>query len=643
MTFGSGDNYRPGDQNQSHFTFESQHAAPQFPPSAPANSGSRAPARGGRSGAHNRRNGDHYGASRNGRSKARANRRGRPRAPAPHERALLQHRDQGSPERTYGVSLGPNRFKDVDNMSDDEEADMDVETDASAASDDLNVQPSNHKLVRTQVTRADGDSVPRWSNPDPYTSLPPPSETTGVKKDVVQLIRKAKNQAAERTIGNGAVAANDDFISFADDDDGDDNDDESEDGEVVDEPGSHLYEDDKPIVGSMNDYGRIGKPLSQPRRETNYVSESKKGHKRKFSADVAITPDWIASPRANPSPWAREQVAYNHLIGDPEKWLHNEIMDFYEFVAPTKFEHKARRNLVDRISNALRNTKVFPHDAGQILCFGSYPAGLYLPTADMDLVYASDRHYDGGSPVLDAAQDRGIFKKTLFKASNRLKNVGIAENSFVIAKARVPIIKFQDRVTGLDVDISFENLSGVQAQATFDKWKSEYPDMIFLVVLVKQLLSMRGLNEVHHGGLGGFSIICLVVSYIQHNRKTDNLGACFLGFLEYYGKKFDLAKQRIQMHPPAIVKKTHMGIDGRVEQPTGLSIQDPNKPDNNISGGSHKAANAFGVFAAAHDTLTDRMKASAAGHDIGPSILECVIGGNYDSYIRQRRRMESLR
>jgi non-canonical poly(A) RNA polymerase PAPD5/7 len=173
----------------------------------------------------------------------------------------------------------------------------------------------------------------------------------------------------------------------------------------------------------------------------------------------------------------------------------------------------------------------------------------------MDLVYASERHYNGGPPVLEAATDKQAFKKTLFKASRRLQNVGIASNPLVIANARVPIIKFEDRVTGIAVDISFENLSGVQAQATFDQWKRDYPDMIYMVALVKQLLVMRGLNEVHTGGLGGFSIICLIVSYIQNSKKADNLGECFVGFLEYYGKNFDLSRKRIQMHPPGVIEK----------------------------------------------------------------------------------------
>ena len=317
--------------------------------------------------------------------------------------------------------------------------------------------------------------------------------------------------------------------------------------------------------------------------------------------------------------------------------LHNEILDFYDFVAPQPYEHDVRHRLVQRVQQAL-GTQRFPQDTGRILCFGSFPAGLYLPTADMDLVYTSDRFYQGGPAAMDFS-NKSIVNSTLRKAARRLENVRIATNVLCITKAKVPIIKFVDQLTNINVDISFENLSGVQAHATFQQWKHDYPDMIYMVALLKQFLVMRGLNEVHTGGIGGFTIICLVISYFQHSKKPENLGDCFLGFLNYYGNEFDLRTQRIQMHPPAIIRKDGYDVDGREERPNGLSIQDPNRPENNISGGSHKAWEVFQAFRSAHRILKDRIDSKSPGR----SILECLLGGNYETYIMQRRHMQTLK
>lgn len=345
MTFGESDTYRPG-RNGSEFTFQSNYPAPQFPPTGPSNPGSRASRRN-RGGASQRapRRADHHEPSRNGRGNANNSRRGAYRKQAPHERALLRHREGGSPEQTLGVIEGSNRFLNIDELSDDAEADMDVEGESSDSDGAVEGESRNRKVARTvAVDRADGDSVPqwaepqpepakqvpKWSNPDPYTALPPPSETTGVKKDVVQFIRKAKNQASEKAASNNAVAANDDFISFGDDD-------EDDEEEVDDAPGLHIYTDDEPIPrgprkergrkrsmdygtveGSLNDL-RNGPP-TESHRDSNRSQPFGRGNKRKFGSDVVIVPEWIPQPYCNPTPWFANPRAYAHLAGEPERW-----------------------------------------------------------------------------------------------------------------------------------------------------------------------------------------------------------------------------------------------------------------------------------------------------------------------------------
>jgi non-canonical poly(A) RNA polymerase PAPD5/7 len=297
FTGGDGDSYRPGNGNRSQFTFESGHPAPRFPPSGPANGrgppGSAAPRRRGRGGASR-------GPSRaDGRNNANGHRRGGFKKAAPHERALLQHRENGSPERALGVAADSNRFLNPDDLSDDDEADMDVESDDSANSEhEGDASQNKPKAARTQVKRADGDSVPKWSNPDPYTALPPPDETTGKRVDFVKLIRKAKNQEAEKAAGHNSVVANDDFISFGDDDD-----------------------DAKPTQGSLNEFAHIDSIVS---RQEAAVAEHRaprgpKSNKRKATVGGVID-EWLPVRNINPTPWLPSPDAYAHLAREPEKW-----------------------------------------------------------------------------------------------------------------------------------------------------------------------------------------------------------------------------------------------------------------------------------------------------------------------------------
>jgi non-canonical poly(A) RNA polymerase PAPD5/7 len=131
--------------------------------------------------------------------------RGGPRMAA--DREFLKGNRAPTPELMPGMDDDQGntiKYVPIDDVSDSEEAEMDL-------SDDEGAEPKQ-KQARTETKAADGDSVPKWSNPDPYTALPPPDESQRKKKDV-KLIRKARvTSSSENTSKTEAVT--DDFISF---------------------------------------------------------------------------------------------------------------------------------------------------------------------------------------------------------------------------------------------------------------------------------------------------------------------------------------------------------------------------------------------------------------------------------------------
>lgn len=235
--------------------------------------------------------------------------------------------------------------------------------------------------------------------------------------------------------------------------------------------------------------------------------------------------------------------------------LHKEICDFYDFVKPKAFEQAMREELLDRLRKVVKRR--FPNS--DVYCFGSFAAGLYLPNADIDVVVVSDGFLNGGTRTVCQS------KSQLYSFAHHLQNVALAEHdSFeVIPKAKVPLIKFIDRITGLRVDVSFENSTGLIANKTFDHWKQQYPAMPILVTIIKQFLMMRGLNEVVHGGLGGFSVTCLVTSLLQNMPHVQtgeiipehHLGEMLIEFLDFYGNQLDIARTGIMLNPPGYFDK----------------------------------------------------------------------------------------
>ena len=226
-----GDNYRPSGRdpspngahagasrgNQPHrdddrhaaFTFRPQVDAPQFPLHAPL-----AP-----------RNSRQYGRGDQQRNRYNDRPRGNRRWPvATHDRPIIRALRGGgdrTPERLAGMGDAPDRF----NVSDDifeNHSDSEME---QSPNDSPSGAPPQQKRAKLAAEPDSANAVPKWSNPDPYTALPPPDESRAKKRDVVELIRRAKVTNLASNLSQNAIADNADFVSL---DFGSDKDDEDE-------------------------------------------------------------------------------------------------------------------------------------------------------------------------------------------------------------------------------------------------------------------------------------------------------------------------------------------------------------------------------------------------------------------------------
>ncbi|CAK7223579.1 hypothetical protein SBRCBS47491_005256 [Sporothrix bragantina] len=614
-------------------------------------------------------------------------------------------------------------YLNLDDLSDSDEAEMDISGDEDGDREDGEVAPPRK---RARIAAKGADEAPKWSNPDPYTVLPPTDTTAVKKKDVVQLIRKARVQgdkAAALTSGDTEEFISCGFDSSSDegDDDEDDEDDE------VDEKGGDKGRGGKSGSNSssmgfdqIGRNGRIGgrdaptndragntnktstvAPADAPKgpraqqtsalsanngknpaaapattTATTTVSSSSSSFNNTSSLSVELStsrkrthddqlkplllpdhailkkatkmpvggiilPMWQVKAREPSCPWVLDDLdADTSHMG---VWLHKEIMDFYTFISPRSYEQTLRQALLDDLDNTVR--KRFPN--GRIHCFGSFMSGLYLPTGDMDIVMCSTQFLNNRAPMF--SKKGHLFKFGAFLCSNRMAEREHLEH---ITKAKVPLVKYIDLKTGLKVDVSFENMNGVVANKTFLKWKEQYPEMPVLVTLIKQFLTMRGLNEPVNGGIGGFSVICLVVSMLQMMPPLqtkdmvgeNHLGDLLMHFFDLYGNKFNYESTAISMNPPGYIPKNKVR-QFTYKNPDRLSIIDPNNSENDISGGSKNTSAIMRVFSDAFDALQKRMVELArlpADERHGQSILSVVLEGDYSTYRHQREYLREL-
>jgi len=436
------------------------------------------------------------------------------------------------------------KYKAVEEVSDVE---------AAEASGNSGEEGPSKKKARTGADQA--ASVPKWSNPDPYDVLP--AESVVQKTDVVAFIRKARVGPAT---GSGPTPAEeaDDFIAC----------DSDSDGEMPTAPPSNAPTGPRRGASPQQSQNRnkaAEKAAAPPaklnpgRKRTHddnikleLPAHAKLKKASKMPVGGFISYDWRVTHGEAPCPWVQDHSQTPHM----GTWLHKEIVDFYEHVRPRDFEQRLRQELVNALDRLTKGR--FP-DA-EILAFGSFMSGLYLPTGDMDLVFCTRSFLANGRSGINP-------KRVLFQFRDFLVRYELADpdDIEVISKARVPLVKYIDSTTGLKVDVSFENYGGVRAIRTFLDWKAQYPVMPTLVTLVKHFLTMRGLNEPINGGIGGFSVICLVVSMLQHMPAVQSrdmtpehhLGQLLMEFFDLYGNKFQYETIAISMNPPAYLPKVN--------------------------------------------------------------------------------------
>lgn len=79
----------------------------------------------------------------------------------------------------------------------------------------------------------------------------------------------------------------------------------------------------------------------------------------------------------------------------------------------------------------------------------------------------------------------------------------------------MPVIKFEDSLSRIKVDIIINSTAGVGSAEEVNRMAIAQPALRPLSLILKYYLAQRGLNEVFTGGLGGYAIICLVMSFLQ--------------------------------------------------------------------------------------------------------------------------------
>ncbi|XP_053182746.1 terminal nucleotidyltransferase 4A-like [Scomber japonicus] len=273
--------------------------------------------------------------------------------------------------------------------------------------------------------------------------------------------------------------------------------------------------------------------------------------------------------------------------------LHEEIMDFFNFVSPRPEEEAMRRDVVNRIEHVIKD--LWP--TARVEIFGSFSTGLYLPTSDIDLVVFGKWDHP---PLQELEQ---ALKRHNVSGPYPIK---------VLDKATVPIIKLTDHETEVKVDISFNVETAVKAAQFIKSYLKKYTVLPPLIFVLKQFLLQRDLNEVFTGGISSYSLILMAISFLQLHPRIDtrraniNLGILLIEFFELYGRDFNYMKTGIMVKNGGayLSKEEMLKAMGNGNRPSMLCIEDPIQPGNDVGRGSYGILQVKQVFDFAYMVLS---------------------------------------
>lgn len=282
-------------------------------------------------------------------------------------------------------------------------------------------------------------------------------------------------------------------------------------------------------------------------------------------------------------------------------WLTNEMKDFVDYISPSLEEIMMRNSVINTLKQKI--TTYWPES--EVHVFGSSATDLYLPGSDIDLVAVS-------------AAGNLEQRSKLYQLSSFLRVRKLAKDIEVIAKAKVPIIKFVDPKTNIHIDISFERMNGIEAAKKIRTWLETTPGLRELVLIIKQFLRSRKLNNVHVGGLGGYSTIIMCYHFLKlHPRLAtngmdalDNLGPLLIEFFELYGRNFSYDNLILAIDPETdmpkyLLKSSYPDLDTS-RNPFSIVIQDPSDPHNNITRASYNLRDIKKAFGGAYQLLVEK-------------------------------------
>ncbi|CAK4622896.1 unnamed protein product [Aphanomyces euteiches] len=269
----------------------------------------------------------------------------------------------------------------------------------------------------------------------------------------------------------------------------------------------------------------------------------------------------------------------------PKTKLH---WDICEFASHLQAETQARLAAHTAVSRFCVSAVQALWPRAQVRPYGSFVTGLSLPSSDLDLVICLPKvRRDEPAEAPGVLEGRNAIKETWQQnLARKLRSESwvVPESVKTIPNASIPIIALQTTAPyHVRLDISFEG-PGHNGLATNDLVHSflhELPALAPLMLVLKTFIIDRGLGVAYTGGLSSYALLLMVTRFLQEfevgnrhqgvdtvstqcnlvvsTQSRADFGTMLLGFLDFYGSKFDQRQTGISVASRCFLDRDALG------------------------------------------------------------------------------------
>lgn len=176
------------------------------------------------------------------------------------------------------------------------------------------------------------------------------------------------------------------------------------------------------------------------------------------------------------------------------------------------------------------------------------------------------------------------------------------------------------------MNICFNKGAAIAVVPIFKKFMLFYPQLKFLLVVIKAFLKTRGLNLSYRGGMSSFVLTILIISYLQQIKRVilDRdilLSEHLLNFFHLYGVRFNYNDLGISIRGGGeyFLRSSRDWVSKDKFYPLTLCVENPQDTSVDVGKGVYKLCQVREAFESAYEY----MRLNGPGKD---SLLKDIVG-----------------